>query len=76
MELVDLANVMRFSQLNGVDVEVEMDLFMFPGVIGPRGERPSLSFVLLVVDTVTGDVLGFELLQAVKGLDEMWREVP
>ena len=75
-EAVDPATVKRFSRLKGAAADVEMDFFMYPATIGHRGKRQSLSFVLLVVETGTGAVLGVEILQALNGLDEMWREIP
>ncbi len=43
---------------------LEIDLFLFPGSIGARGERLQYAYMLLLVDSSSGFVLGNELLSS------------
>lgn len=58
------------------DATIEADVFMMPGCFGERGERPSLAYDMLVVDSSSGLILGTEVLDPRAGLAEMWGSVP
>ncbi len=55
---------------------LEMDLFWLPMRIGERGTRPQFAYMLLVVESESGMVLGSELLGPGPTLDEMYGAVP
>jgi len=52
-------------------LKLEADLFMFPGCIGERGERPYYAYNLLVVESQRGLIIGTELLDPRPGLAAM-----
>jgi predicted nucleotidyltransferase len=45
-------------------------------LIGPKGTRPRWPHVLIVVEAVSGLVVGSEFLAALDGLPAMWSEIP
>ena len=55
---------------------LEVDLPIVPGGIGKRGQRPAFGFVLLVVESTSGWVLGSQACTADPSLDEMYGRVP
>jgi hypothetical protein len=57
-------------------VRLEVDLFMFPGKMGERGERPYYAYMLLVVESTVGMVLGTELLRPEPTLEAMYGMIP
>jgi hypothetical protein len=58
------------------DATIEVDVFLMPGCVGERGERPFLAYDLLVVDGATGLILATEMLDPRPGLLAMWGSVP
>jgi hypothetical protein len=55
---------------------LEADLFMMPGCIGERGERPFFVYDLMLVESISGFIVGSELLDPRPGLPAMWATVP
>jgi hypothetical protein len=55
---------------------LEMDLFLMPIRIGERGERPQFAYMLLVVESESGMVLGSEMLGPDPTLNEMYGALP
>jgi hypothetical protein len=55
---------------------LEMDFFMFPVRIGPRGTRPSIPYMLMIVDAKSGMIVGHELLEAKPSKALMYGGVP
>lgn len=58
------------------DLVLEVDLFWLPAPIGERGQRPYYPYVLLVVDSREGFILGQELLPPFPSLEAMWGQAP
>lgn len=56
--------------------QVEVDCFLLPTPIGPKGIRPYYPYMLLVVDAQAGVVMGFEMLEPKPSVDAMWGMVP
>lgn len=56
--------------------EFELDCLPAPVRIGPKGTRPRWPHVLIVVEAVSGLVVGSEFLAALDGLPAMWSEIP
>lgn len=55
--------------------DVQVDLFMF-APIHERDSRPYFSYNLLVVESRSGMILGFEMLKPLPDLETMWSQVP
>jgi hypothetical protein len=72
MDMGLLAEMKRLPQ-SGASLEV--DFFGVPIMIGERGTRPSMPYMLLVVERDSGFVIGSELLQVETTLEAMWGEV-
>jgi hypothetical protein len=56
--------------------ELEIDLFLLPAMVGGKGPRPYCPYVMLVVDALTGMVLGEETLLADPSMETMWGSIP
>ncbi len=56
--------------------EIEVDLSPEPFVIGERGQRPQVPFMLMAVDVGSGLVLCTDLLTAEHGIEAMYGEAP
>jgi hypothetical protein len=62
---------------SGKRADFEIDFFMFPGPVrDEKGTRPYFPYVLLIVETRSGYVLGSELLRPVPSLEAMWSQIP
>ncbi len=73
MDYQMLAQLKRLSRSN---LTLEVDVFLFPGSVrDPESDRPLIPYVLLVVDSESGLILGTQLLQAVPSLEAMWGQV-
>ena len=55
---------------------LEMDFSVYPAQIGERGERPYFPYLLLVVESRSGLILGSEFLAPEPDLAEMWGAIP
>ena len=56
-------------------VDVEIGVSMFPSPVGDAESRPYFPFIVLVVDTRSGMVLGYEMLDPRPGMEAMWGQV-
>lgn len=66
----------KLKNIPMVDAESEIDLFILPSYVGPKGKRPMATYMLLMVDQSSGFITGQNLLQAEGGLEKMWGSVP
>ena len=57
-------------------VRLEVDFFMIPTPVQDEGDRPYFPHMLLTVDTVSGMILGSELLKPFPSQESMWGSVP
>ncbi|MBA3490631.1 MAG: hypothetical protein H0T55_00955 [Rubrobacteraceae bacterium] len=57
-------------------VRLEVDFFMIPAPVQDEGDRPYFPHMLLTVDTVSGMILGSELLKPFPSQEAMWGSVP
>ena len=55
---------------------LEMDFSVYPARIGERGERPYFPYLLLVVESRSGLIIGSEFLAPEPDLAEMWGTIP
>ena len=55
---------------------IELDVFMFPGRIGEKGQRPQLGYVVLAVHAQSSMILGVEILGAAEGIEPMLGQIP
>ncbi len=54
---------------------LEIDLFMFPAPIAPKGERPYFPYMLMIVEAQSGMIVANELLEPLPSLQAMWEGV-
>ncbi len=66
----------RVQALKTVPAVLEIDLFLFPGGIGARGERPQCAYGLLIIDRESGFVLGIQTLTPEPTLETMYGQIP
>jgi len=57
-------------------LHLEVDVFPLRTPTGPLGVRQQLPYMLMVVDTASMFVLGFEMLFVQSSLEDMWLEAP
>nr|MBC7244247.1 hypothetical protein [Chloroflexota bacterium] len=70
--IMDLDLLGKLKQLSQSQLLLEVDLLMMPTPIGEKGERPFFPYMLLLVDSNSGMILGSELLIPERGLEAMW----
>ncbi len=69
-DLDNLRNVSKGS------LTLEIDFFIFPVKVGDNTQRPSLPYLLMVVESKSGMVVGHETFLADPSLEDMWGKVP
>jgi len=74
--MMDVDALEMLKRMPPRQVRLEIDLFMFPGQIGERGERPYYAYMLLVVESTSGVVLGTELLRPDPTMEAMYGMIP
>jgi hypothetical protein len=73
---VDVSTLETFAALPRRKLRVDMDFFLAPGKIGKPGKRPSCIYVLLAAEPKSGQILGYEVFQALDGMVPMWEQIP
>jgi len=73
---MDLDALEMLMSQPGSRARLEMDFFMFPAWIGERGARPSCAYKLLIVEAISGMVLGTELLEPDPTFEAMYGLIP
>ena len=56
--------------------KIESDFFMLPTPVHEKGGRPFFPYILLMVDSQSGMILGTEMLHPETSLEAMWGLVP
>jgi hypothetical protein len=73
---VDVALMERVAALPLVTNILEVDLSIMPAPVAEKDERPFFPYMLMVVESESGMVLGMEILSPRPSLQAMWQEVP
>lgn len=73
---IEPAILNKLKQIAQGDLEIELDLFMGPGAVGKRSERPLAVFNLLLGDHESGFICGVKTMTAEHGLGAMYSGVP
>lgn len=73
---MDMEALAWLKQVPPSQASLEIDFFMFPAHIGERGERPYYGYMLLIVDSESGMILGNELLKPESTLEAMYGLIP
>lgn len=73
---INTADLEALKRLKSGGMQLEVDLFVIPAQIDSKGSRPSLLYMLLVVERESGMVLGHDLLTADPTLSVMYGQVP
>lgn len=73
---IDRDMIIKILNMPRRDAVYEIDFFLLPSFVGPKGRRPLAAYMLLMVDKSNGIVLGHNLLQAEGGLEKMWGGLP
>ena len=55
---------------------IELDVFMFPGRIGEKGQRPQVGHVALAVHSQSGMIFGAQVLGATESIERMLGKIP
>lgn len=74
--VLDISTIAQLKQLPQRDLKLEIDLLSMPTPVGERGERPFLPYLLLVADSQSGMILGFEVLKVEDSLAGMQAQIP
>lgn len=74
--VLDIEVIGQLKHLPRRGLELEMDLFGMPTPIGEKGERPRLPYLLMLVDSRSGMIIGFEMMTVENSLAEMQGQIP
>lgn len=66
--------IQAYQRLEASSAAVEVDLFIFPGMIREKGTRPYFPYSLMIVEAESGMVLASELMDPRPSLHEMRNE--
>lgn len=55
---------------------MELDLFMFPGRIGQKGQRPQVGYTLLVLHAQSNMIFGAEILSVTESIEHILGRIP
>jgi hypothetical protein len=69
-----LMEAVQFIQPSGLTFE--LDVAPSPMPIGKKGERPQMPYMMMAADSMSGFILGFELLTVEGAIEDMWAQVP
>lgn len=72
----DLDDVKKLKRTASRGEVIELDLFMFPGRIGEKGQRPRVGYVLLALHAQPNMVLGAEIVDASESIEHMLGRIP
>lgn len=64
------------AKLPLMGIHLEMDFFSLPTPVGEKGQRPYFPLALLVAESQSGAILGFEMIPPLPNLDEAWEKLP
>ncbi|MFQ6105230.1 MAG: hypothetical protein ACE5OP_13225 [Candidatus Glassbacteria bacterium] len=73
---VDSETLDALTRLPAKKTSLEVDLFMFPSMVWESSSRPFYTYILLVVDGHTGQILGHDPLIADPSMEAMWGLIP
>ncbi len=73
---MEVSKLEALGRLPRSGVRLEVDFFMIPAPVQDEGDRPYFPHMLLTVDTVSGMILGSELLKPFPSQESMWGSVP
>jgi hypothetical protein len=73
---MEVPKIEALGQLPRSGVRLEVDFFMFPAPVRDEGDRPYFPHMLLMVDAVSGMILGSDLLKPFPSLEATWGSVP
>jgi hypothetical protein len=73
---MEASKIEALGRLPRGEVRLEVDFFMFPAPVQDEGDRPYFPHMLLVVDALSGMVLGSDLLAPHPSPEAMWGRVP
>lgn len=74
--VLDIEVIGQLKHLPRRDFELEIDLFGMPTPIGEKGERPRLPYLLMLADSRSGMIIGFEMMTVENSLAEMQGRIP
>ncbi len=73
---VDSRDLDNLKNMTKGEMTLEIDFFVFPVKVGEKSQRPSLPYLLMVVESKTGMVVAHETFLANPSLEDMWGRVP
>jgi hypothetical protein len=73
---MEASKIEALGRLPRGEVRLEVDFFMFPAPVQDEGDRPYFPHMLLVIDALSGMVLGSDLLAPHPSPEAMWGRVP
>lgn len=74
--IIDISLLEQAQRLPKKQATFEIGVFMIPTPIFEKGTRPYFPYVLLLVDTKTAAVIGWNMLLPLPSLDAMWTQLP
>lgn len=74
--VMDFDLLAELKQLPQSGLVLEADFFALPTPIGEKEQRPFFPYMLLVVESDSGMILGSELLTPEEGMEAMWGVIP
>lgn len=74
--VVDMIALEKAKSLSLKNVTIEVDMFMFPQPVFDKGSRPYYPYLLLLLESAHGLIVGQKLLQPLPDLQSMQVKIP
>jgi hypothetical protein len=74
-----ISDMIAFEKLKSIPnrkVSLEIDIFMSPHAVHEKGEKPYYPYILILLETKNGMILGHKLIPPLPNLQAMWQKMP
>jgi hypothetical protein len=72
----DMTAFERIRHLPRKEISIEMDLFMTPHAVREKGKKPYYPYILMLLETEKGMIIGHDLIPPLPDLSALWRKMP
>jgi len=72
----DPGDVKKLKDMPSREDIIELDFFQFPGAVGPKGERPQATYILLSLHAQSNLIFGAQTMAVTESIERMWGQIP
>lgn len=72
----EMFDVDKLKKMNPCENTLEIDFFMTPSAVKEKGSNPYYPYILLIIESDSGMIVGNHVLTPVPSLESMWKKIP